>query len=165
MKDWLGRSEEQVRHEQRMALEHRRDRVNSMRRQGYTEGEIRSAERKGMFSSFVKTIGFLVAAVAALIFITSQSDTGSETESALESSDSSYSEELQPVPEPLTEETSYEIEPEPVPAPDAGAPAVTDAPAEEIIFVKNPVVQAVPTDEAPNAEQDNVTVPDGQSID
>ena len=165
MKDWLGRSEEQVRHEERMALERRRDRVDSLRRQGYTESEIRDAERKGMFSSFVKTIGFFVAAVAALIFVTSQSDTGSETESALESSDASYPEELQPMPEPLTEETSNEIEPEPLAVPDAVKPAEPEAPAQEIIFVQNPVVQALPIDETPNDEQGDVTIPDGQSID
>ena len=112
------------------------------------------------------TVGVVLAAIVALVVLTSQAENDNEAEDTFESTEYLSSEEPQEVFEPIiSENISDEVEAELVPAPDTREPAVTDAPAEEIIFVQNPVVQALPKDETQDTEQENVTVPDGQSID
>lgn len=153
MKDWLGRSEEQVRHEQRMALEHERDRIASLRAEGFSESQIRALNRSRSLNSCLGTILALVLIAAAFLAFGAY-------QSANEKTDQSDEVQTGEVTDPEVEQLQT---PDQLPSAemqvnaraDAGegsiAPTAEPSPEQEIIFVEKPVVQVIPSDQEENA--------------
>jgi hypothetical protein len=158
MNDWLGRSEEQVRHEQRMALEHRRDKISSMRAEGFSESQIRAFERSERRNSCLGAI-FLIALIIGGVMAY-----GAYQSSTRGANSPERSVEDEPQDEAMEEPTS--IEPPRASGPEnyqadsetelsATTPG-TSVPEQQIIFVEKPVVQSIPSDH----EEDAPAAPD-----
>ena len=156
-------SPEARRHRERMALEQRRDRVESMRAEGYDESEIRDAERKRGCSGFLRTsLVVLFAGVAIFVWSTSNGGRSNEPITAADVSpptEEMYSDESpdDTVPEVVSEES---VEPyqyaEPTSQPELLRPNPEqdgEGSAErEIIYVQEEVAQPLPDQTDPSTD-------------
>ena len=167
MKDWLGRSEAQVRHEQRMALEHRRDRVESLRRQGYSEQEIRKAERSRSFRNFISGVVFVVGCALALLVIVAISSgnrSGQIAENEIAVMDSpEQPQELKTSNEDSFNENEFDNQIQQKQTPIGNSSE--EVSEQEIIFVPKTVVQPISVDEDKNEMLVDEILPQEQLID
>lgn len=135
---------------ERRRSEAKRDRVESLRREGYSEGDIRSLERKRGCRSFVIGVVVLIVVVAGILAVLGG---GLATESGM--SDESLSEVAIDQTSQVTSNPDEELagsEPTEEPGVTDEASATEPAPEQQIEFVSEPVVQPIPEEAAPEPE-------------
>lgn len=156
MEDWQGRSPEQIReqarHNERMRLEHERDRITSLRAEGFSESQIRSLNRSRSLNSCLGTILALVLIAAAFLAFGAYQSANEETDQSDEVQTSEVTqsevEELQ-TPDDLSS-GDMQVNSQADAGEESTAPAAEPSPEQEIIFVEKPVVQSIPSDQEGN---------------